>query len=62
MAYSNKDYLFMEKIPENWTIEKFGDLFLEPLSNGLYKPEEYHGSGTKIINMGELFNFEFISN
>lgn len=62
MSYSKEEYLFMEKIPGSWTIEKFGDLFSEPLSNGVYKSEEYHGSGIKIINMGELFNFEFISN
>jgi restriction endonuclease S subunit len=62
MSHPKEEYLFMEKVPEKWTIETFSDLFSEPLSNGIYKTEEFHGSGIKIINMGELFNFEFISN
>ncbi|WP_242396233.1 restriction endonuclease subunit S [Anaeromyxobacter oryzisoli] len=38
------------------------DLLAEPLRNGVYKPKEHHGSGTKIVNMGELFGNDFISN
>lgn len=34
---------------------RFGDLLSEPLRNGVYKPKEHHGSGVKIVNMGELF-------
>lgn len=30
--------------------------------NGIYKTKEFHGSGVKIVNMGELFGFEFIGN
>lgn len=40
-----------------WTEVKFSDLLEEPIKNGLYKPKEYHGLGTKIINMGELFAY-----
>lgn len=40
---------------------RFGDLFLEPIRNGIYKSKEFHGRGQKVVNMGELFAFDFIS-
>jgi len=33
----------------------FEQLLSEPVRNGIYKPKEFHGRGTKIVNMGELF-------
>lgn len=33
----------------------FGDLFDIPLRNGLTKPKAVRGSGTRMVNMGELF-------
>ena len=33
----------------------FAELLAEPLRNGIYKKKEFHGSGVKIVNMGELF-------
>ncbi|MFC2145435.1 restriction endonuclease subunit S [Actinomycetota bacterium] len=39
----------------------FGDLYKYPSRNGIYKEEKYHGSGWKIVNMGELFKYDFIS-
>lgn len=35
----------------------FGELLLEPVRNGIYKPPMFHGSGSKIVNMGELFRY-----
>ena len=43
---------------ETWT---FADLLAEPVRNGIYKKKEFHGRGQKIINMGELFSYDFIS-
>ncbi|GGK71773.1 restriction endonuclease subunit S [Rufibacter glacialis] len=40
----------------------FGELYAEPSRNGIYKPKEFHGSGYKIVNMGELFGYDFIGN
>ena len=34
----------------------------EPVRNGIYKKKEFHGKGQKVINMGELFSYDFISN
>jgi len=35
---------------------RFGDLLTaDGIRNGIYKSKEFHGSGQKIINMGELF-------
>jgi type I restriction enzyme, S subunit len=40
----------------------FQELLDEPLRNGIYKPKAFHGRGTKIINMGDLFAHDFLSN
>ncbi|MEH1862277.1 MAG: restriction endonuclease subunit S [Nostoc sp.] len=53
---------FMHLLPRGWYIKKFEELLSEPLRNGIYKKKEFHGRGQKIINMGELFAYEFISN
>ncbi|HEX2863862.1 MAG TPA: restriction endonuclease subunit S [Deinococcales bacterium] len=33
----------------------FGSVLAEPTRNGLYKAPQFHGSGTPIVNMGDLF-------
>jgi len=44
-----------------WPMVPFNKLFQEPVRNGVYKPKKFHGRGVKIINMGEIFAFDFIS-
>ena len=39
----------------DWVTVKFGDVLSGGTRNGIYKKKEFHGSGTKIVNMGELF-------
>ena len=46
---------------EHWETWTFADLLAEPVRNGIYKKKEFHGRGQKIINMGELFSYDFIS-
>jgi type I restriction enzyme, S subunit len=41
---------------------KFEDLYLIPSKNGVSKPERKRGSGIKMINMGELFQYDRIGN
>ncbi|EMI20155.1 restriction modification system DNA specificity subunit [Rhodopirellula maiorica SM1] len=43
-----------------WSSIVFGELYLQSSRNGIYKSKEYHGTGCKIINMGELFAFPVI--
>ena len=43
-----------------WPKVEFQSLFSEPSRNGVYKPKEHHGSGARIINMGELFKYDRI--
>jgi len=43
-----------------WEKVPFGELFACPTRNGVYKSKEYHGTGVKIINMGEVFAYDFI--
>ena len=38
-----------------WPRFPFSELLATPLRNGVYKPKEFHGRGSKIVNMGELF-------
>lgn len=39
----------------DWQLHRFKDLLVEPVRNGIYKTKEFHGSGAKVVNMGELF-------
>lgn len=48
-------------IPEDWELRPLKDAYSEPSRNGIYKAAEFHGRGTRIVNMGELFGIEFIS-
>ena len=41
--------------PKYRTTVRFGNLLNDKIRTGLYKTKEFHGSGTKIVNMGELF-------
>ena len=49
-------------IPEDWDLNNFGSLYAESSRNGIYKSAEHRGQGTRIVNMGEMFGFDFISN
>nr|EES51714.1 MAG: DNA polymerase, beta domain protein region [Leptospirillum ferrodiazotrophum] len=40
-----------------WQKIPFERVLLGPIRNGIYKPSNFHGRGTKIINMGELFKY-----
>lgn len=44
----------------SWEMVPFESVYSEPSRNGVYKSAEHHGSGAKIVNMGELFAHEFI--
>lgn len=49
-------------VPHCWGCMPFGETYAQPSRNGIYKSSEYQGRGTRIVNMGEMFGFEFISN
>jgi type I restriction enzyme, S subunit len=40
-----------------WKEIAFGELLSETVRNGIYKKKEFHGRGTSIVNMGELFSY-----
>ncbi len=42
-------------LPNNWSKVSFDQLLIGGTRNGIYKSKDFHGSGAKIINMGELF-------
>ena len=43
-----------------WQLLKFKDLFSIPLRNGLTKPSRVRGSGLRMVNMKEIFGYNFI--
>lgn len=45
-------------IPVDWQYVPFQSVLLQPLRNGIYKSNEYHGRGIRVVNMGELFAFD----
>lgn len=49
-------------IPEDWRLGEFSALFKVPLRNGLTRPTKVRGTGTKMVNMGELFAYDRINN
>ena len=40
-----------------WREFRFEELLEIPLRNGIYKKKEFHGRGSRIVNMGELFAY-----
>ena len=45
-----------------WEKVRFENLYISPSRNGIYKSSDFHGSGIKIVNMGEIFAYDFIRN
>ena len=45
----------------SWPTVQFGRLYAEPSRNGIYKSRKHHGTGVKIVNMGELFAHDIIN-
>ncbi|MCH8010449.1 MAG: restriction endonuclease subunit S [Candidatus Marinimicrobia bacterium] len=44
-----------------WESDSFNTVYSIPSRNGIYKSKEFHGTGCKVVNMGELFGYDFIS-
>lgn len=49
-------------MPDDWDKRSFSSFYSETSRNGIYKTAEFQGKGTRIVNMGEMFGYEFISN
>jgi type I restriction enzyme S subunit len=45
-------------IPKDWDYLPFKKILSESTRNGIYKSKEYHGRGTRVVNMGEMFAFD----
>jgi len=61
MTVSSPLRIFAEELPEGWQILPFEAMLSEPVRNGIYKSRGFHGRGTRVVNMGEIFGFDFIS-
>ena len=50
-------------LPPTWRVMRFGEVLEGGTTrNGVYKSKKYHGSGVKMVNMGELFAYSRIPN
>jgi len=45
----------LKELPSSWRVVEFGEVLKGGTRNGIYKSKAFHGRGTKIVNMGELF-------
>lgn len=45
----------------SWPAVRFEELYSESSRNGVYKQKQFHGSGARIVNMGELFSYDIIA-
>lgn len=45
----------------SWEEVQFESLYAIPSRNGVYKSQEFRGTGYRMVNMGELFGYDFIS-
>ena len=61
MILSESVRAVVERLPAGWQIMSFGEVLAEPVRNGIYKSKEFHGRGARVVNMGELFGHDFIS-
>ena len=61
MILSESVRAVVERLPAGWQIMSFGEVLAEPVRNGIYKSKEFHGRGARLVNMGELFGHDFIS-
>jgi len=43
------------ELPSDWDVAPLSEVLMGGTRNGIYKPKKYHGSGAKVVNMGELF-------
>ena len=46
---------------KRWSDAPFGSLYEEPSRNGLMAPKRVRGKGVRLVNMRELFRFDFIA-
>jgi len=44
-----------------WQMTTFSDLFLQQSKNGVNRPTRVRGEGVKMVNMGELFAYDWIA-
>jgi type I restriction enzyme, S subunit len=62
MTVSEPLRVFSEALPPGWRVVPFEQMLSEHVRNGIYKAKEFHGRGSRVVNMGDLFGNDFISN
>ena len=52
---------FEELRKPHWPMVPFAKLYADPSRNGIYKSKQHHGTGVRIVNMGDLFAHDVIN-
>lgn len=53
--YKDSHIGWLEEIPNHWEVKKLRYLSVDSLTNGLFKKKEHFGTGTKIINVVDIY-------
>ena len=56
-----KDTSSEELRKPRWPMVLFSKLYADPSRNGIYKSKQHHGTGVRIVNMGDLFAHDVIN-
>ena len=60
--YKDSEVEWIEKIPSHWNCTKLRFLLLESLANGLFKKKDEWGSGTRIVNVFDVYSEDDLVN
>jgi len=53
---------WLGEIPEGWEVRRLKNVIQNGLVNGLFKKKDQYGSGTKLVNVTDLYNDNFLIN
>ncbi len=56
----DSEVAWIGEVPHHWQVKRLKYLIREGLSNGLFKKKEFFGSGTKLVNVFDVYREDFI--
>ncbi len=53
---------WLGEVPEHWEVKRLKDVLSEPVKNGLFKKKEQFGTGSFLVNVGDLYADNYFIN
>ncbi|OPB13541.1 hypothetical protein BFW91_09020 [Pseudomonas fluorescens] len=53
---------WLGEVPAHWEIKRLKNVLVEPVKNGLFKKKEEFGSGSLLVNVGDLYTDNYFIN